>query len=177
MESAARNWLIAFLSLIVIVAGLGLYFQQKEEVSNKSQSAKPVTNGTAILSFSSENLSLSIGKTTILNIQIDSEDKVAAVELNLTYDPQIVTIIDIKPADFLTDSDVLLKTIDNKKGVSTLAFGSLKPLAGQGTIATITVRSKTKGETALDLTTSRVAVSGSSDDALKLGSKTTITVD
>ena len=62
------------------------------------------------------------------------------MQLEITYDPKVVTNVDIKPGTFLTQPFVLLKKIDQTNGTISYALGAnpnQKPPTGQGTVAII----------------------------------------
>jgi hypothetical protein len=69
------------------------------------------------------------------------KNKVTAVQLEITYDPKILTNVDIKPGAFFTNPTILLKKIDPIKGEITDVLGiglGQKAVSGNGTVATIT---------------------------------------
>jgi hypothetical protein len=76
-----------------------------------------------------------------LNVFVDSDtNKLTGSQLELTYDPKAVTIVDIVPGQFFQSPNVLLKKIDQTNGRITyaVATGLGQPgIAGKGTVATI----------------------------------------
>lgn len=67
-------------------------------------------------------------------------DKVNAVQLEFTYDPKAIMVIDIKPGPFFKEYQVLLKKIDSKNGRIYLSLAvPLKGngVSGQGLLASI----------------------------------------
>lgn len=180
MDSALKNWAIAILSVCLIAVGIGIYFSEKNEKTppvEKVVKTPSLRENTTSLSFALQSVSLPKGDTSNLNINIDSpKDTVTAVELNVTFDPKIVTIEDFTPLDFLENPDILLKKIDNKKGLATLAFGSLTPRSGKGILASLKVKGKSSGNINLDLSESQIATSLSSENILKDAGRASVTV-
>lgn len=76
------------------------------------------------------------------NITIDTGgDKITAAQLELTYDPKVLTNIKINPGTFIQNPVVLLKKVDPGNGRISLAIGihlGQTPPTGAGTLAVIT---------------------------------------
>jgi hypothetical protein len=105
--------------------------------------AKPTTSVPAYLqtelSFSTPVNTLNTYSTDVL---ISSgSNKTTAVQLEISYDPKVLTNVNIVPGSFFTTPVVLLKKIDTVNGRISYALGispSQKPTSGNGTVATIT---------------------------------------
>jgi len=111
----------------------------------------------ATLSYAQTKLSLSTPvKLTLNNYSSDvlistGNNKTTAVQLELTYDPKVLTNVDIKSGVFFTAPVVLLKKIDTVNGRISYALGinpSQKPTSGSGIVATISF-STVSGTTAM----------------------------
>ncbi len=80
-----------------------------------------------------------------VNVDVDSgRDNLTAVQLELSYDPQMLTDVVITSGSYFTNSTVLLNKIDTKNGKISYAIaippsGAVKQ--GQGTVATISFKS------------------------------------
>lgn len=78
----------------------------------------------------------------ITNIMITTErKKVTAVEIELTYDPKVLTKVDIKPGPFFPSPTVLVKKIDTVKGKISYILGiglGQDPVNGNGAVALLT---------------------------------------
>lgn len=72
-------------------------------------------------------------------------NKVTAVQLELSYDPNVLTNVDVKPGSFLKNPIVLIKKIDMQSGRISYALG-IPPggntTTGNGTVAVVTFMSK-----------------------------------
>ncbi len=92
--------------------------------------------------FSSPVSSIS-AKTYTTDVTIDTgNNKVTAVQLELSFDPKLITNVDIKPGSFFVNPTELLKKINNQEGsVSYAIAGGLltgnRSVKGQGVVATI----------------------------------------
>jgi hypothetical protein len=130
-----------------------------------------------ILSFGDPLIATSSTTTTLdysLPINISTgKNKVTAVQLEILYDPKILTNIAITSNSFFEKSIVLLNQIDTKTGRITYAFGI--PPTGQGvigknTVATLTfsAQAKPSEKTALIfLPKTKVTAEGIGESVLK----------
>jgi hypothetical protein len=92
------------------------------------------------LSFSTP-ISLGVNSYSSDVIIFSGSNKITAVQLEIAYDPKVLTNVDIKPGTFLTSPVVLLKKIDTVNGRVSYALGinpSQKPTSGSGTVAILT---------------------------------------
>ena len=74
------------------------------------------------------------------------KNKVTAVQLEMQYDPQVLTNVSITPSVFFKNPEILLSQIDVKTGRITYAFGvGLKDqgVTGEAVIATLSFEAKT----------------------------------
>jgi hypothetical protein len=152
--------LICVLALItVVLLGLALFIG----IPNKSGNAKPVPILRTTLSAltpiaSTANYTSDITLTT-------ERGKTTAVEIELKYDPKVLTNVDIQPGSFFTNPTVLSKTIDKVNGkVSYILATGLgqHPVNGNGTVAVLSFTPLTKSgiTTIALLPQSKVTVSG-----------------
>ena len=138
--------LIILCLLIIVVLGV-FFFSKKKDVSTTPPSstvAPTITqldNAHTTLTLVS-NPAATTSSSESVNLAIDTgENKVTAVQVELSYDPTVITNIDILPATFFENPIVLLKKVDTKNGKISYAIampptGAAK--TGQGTVATIT---------------------------------------
>lgn len=155
---------------------------------------KPTTTVTApkesieqtVLSFGEVSIATSSSVTNLnysLPINITTgNNKVTAVQLELQYDPQVLTNVVVTPDSFFANPEVLLNQIDAKTGRITYAFGiGLKEqgVVGHGVVATLTFEAK-KGideKTAiLFLPKTLVTAEGVSQSVLKTTNNAVFTV-
>lgn len=134
---------IAFLIVVTIVLlGLAVYTQ-------KITIPTPITQQPTSPSYAHTTLRLtppvntpSLPNTYSTDVSIATDgDKVTAAQLELSYDPKVLTNVQIKPGTFIQNPVVLLKKVDQVNGRVSLAIGiplGQAALAGTGTVATIT---------------------------------------
>ena len=134
---------VTFLILVTIfLVGLAVYTQKPGVLT-------PITQQSTTPSYAHTTLRLtppvntpSLPNTYSTDVNITTDvDKVTAAQLELSYDPKVLTNVQIKPGTFIQNPVVLLKKVDQANGRISLAIGI--PLGqpaptGTGTIATIT---------------------------------------
>lgn len=84
------------------------------------------------------------GYSLPINIET-GKNKVTAVQLELQYDPKVLTNVSVDPSLFFKNPDVLLNQIDAKTGRISYAFGiglTNQGVVGQGVVANITFEAK-----------------------------------
>lgn len=143
-------FLIFALFLITsVLLVMALYQPQAPKTTQTVVIKEPVAQtilslGTPVIATSS---SVSISNYSLpVNIQT-SKNKVTTVQLELQYDPEILTDVAVVPGAFFTNPDVLLNQIDIKTGRITYAFGvglNDRGVAGKGIVANLTFSTKTK---------------------------------
>lgn len=135
-------FLITFVLLMI-----ALYQPQPKPAPITTAPKEPVAQ--TILSFGNPEIATS-SSATILNysLPIDIQtfrNKVTAVQLELQYDPKMLTSVTVTPGSFFANPDILLNQIDTKTGRISYAFGAgLKNqgVIGKGTVANITFSAK-----------------------------------
>lgn len=186
----SKRTLILIGALIILTVGLvaiavfpskktGL---QKTGTTTSKQQVSPSENKKTTLFISPNPLVLS-STSGSLNVEIDSKNKVSAVQLEISYDPNVLTVNDISTpkGSFLENSIQLFKSIDKKNGRISYALGLPGAVAakeGTGIVATITftVNDRTKGETVLSLLPKTlVTAEGIDTSVLKSATGATIT--
>lgn len=117
-----------------------------------------------------------------LEINIDTkQNKVTAVQLEMSFDPKVLTKIEVKPGTFFSNPLILIKDIDYKNGRISYALGispAANPLSGKGVIAEIDFSANnatTAGQTQINLLPKTlVTASGVTASVLKQTTGTTI---
>jgi len=84
------------------------------------------------------NLERKIGETFVLEIKINASEKILGADIDLSYNPEILSFVKIAPADFFTNPQVLTNQNDPKKGLINFSIFSYPPQTGTATIATLT---------------------------------------
>ena len=108
---------------------------------------------TTTLSFSPNPLFLSSQSAQIVDVVVNSNgSKITGVQLELTYDPKVVTITDVsspKTDGFIKNPMQLVKKIDPESGKITFAIvvpPNQEGSVGVGKVATINLRANLKPE-------------------------------
>lgn len=160
------------LILVLILSAVGLIALS---LNNKPQSATtviPVSLAQSTLSLTSPRASSSGTLTSDVLINTNA-NKVMATQLELSYNPNDITIVDVNPGLFFKNPTELLKKIDADNGRITYALGvafGQKGISGRGVVATIAfTKLKTTGTTQIDfLDKSLVSGEGLTQSVLKL---------
>ena len=171
-------FLIFALFLITFVLLLVAFYQPQTSKTAPAVTAPKKLVAQAILSFGTPVIATS-SPTLIpehsLPVEISTGgNKVTAVQLELQYDPQVLTSVTVAPGPFFgTTSDVLLNQIDAETGRISYALSvglTAQGVTGRGIVATVTFSSKVKtpGKTAiLFLPKTLVTASGINESVLK----------
>jgi hypothetical protein len=135
------------LILVLIIVTVGLVWLSVYTVPG--QKTTPIAKTPTVLPFAKTTITLSSSPTAtftnpdvyVLDSMISTEDnKITAVQLELSYDPKALTKVDILPGTFFKDPVVLLKNIDEKNGRISYAIAikmGQQAVGGTGTIAQI----------------------------------------
>jgi hypothetical protein len=138
-----KKTLILIVLLVIVTIGLLVIALMPNLKTSAPVKPAPVSSVPAYLqtelAFSTPVNTLNTYSTDVL---ISSgSNKTTAVQLEISYDPKVLTNVDIVPGSFFTTPVVLLKKIDTVNGRISYALGispSQKPTSGNGTVATIT---------------------------------------
>lgn len=135
--------LIVLLLLISIPIGIGFFSLKPAEKTAPpiQQIPSPIVNAQTILAFSPSPYTISSSSGSLNATIATGENMVTAVQLEITYDPKVLSDVTIVPGTFFENPLQLLKHIDSAKGKITYAFGAAptaKAQKGSGTMAIIT---------------------------------------
>jgi hypothetical protein len=139
--------------LLFIAAKQPLYRQQDTTQQKKAQmSPYPINKAFSRLYLSPNPLYLgNKDNQGEINVLIDSgsgqkSNNVTAVQIEIAYDPNVLTNVDIVPGDFFPNPSQLIKNIDTNTGRITYALAitpAQTPVRGKGTVARLTFSKKT----------------------------------
>ena len=140
----AKKTFLLILVLALITIGL-LWFALLPKKQAPSQTAIPTPTPDpvqTVLTISSSISPLATPSSYKTDIVISTgQDKVTAVQLELAYDPKVLTNVDITPNGFFTDPIIKIKKIDPEVGRITFVLGvsasDENGVLGQGILATI----------------------------------------
>jgi hypothetical protein len=144
--------------------------------SRKANLPNLATEEPAKTDYAHTTLSLSepreSGNASEMDVNIDTQDNiVTGVQLELSYDPKVLTRVDIAPGEFMEDPVVIQKRVDATNGRISYVLGA--PLGkagikGQGPVAVITFTKTSDAETSLTfLPETLVTAEGHSQSVLK----------
>jgi hypothetical protein len=182
---------LALLTSLLLITGvllaLALTSSKKEPVAPEQQ--QPITTEPSpttpvaytVLSMQPNPVTVTNGQGSVdVMINTDQND-VTAVQLELQYDPKVLSNVKVIQSDLFENTVVLLNQTDTKNGRISYAMGippSQQPIKGTGKIATITFSARaTEGITSTELSfrpLSLVTAQGISTSVLKESTGTTI---
>lgn len=134
------------LILVVILAAIAILllsfaFKQKNALVQTPNNPTGVQASPAHTTLSLSSNPKLIGSSYTDDVTIDSgANIVTGVQLELTYDPKVLTAVDVTPGTFFENSNVLIKKIDTVNGRITYALGVAlgeKGKSGIGVIASL----------------------------------------
>lgn len=137
---------VAFVTFLIVVTvvllGLAVYTQKPSVPTPTVQQPTSPSYAHTTLKLTPPVNTPSLPNTYSTDVSIATGgDKVTAAQLELSYDPKVLTNVQIKPGTFIQNPVVLLKKVDEANGRISLAIGiplGQAALAGTGTVATIT---------------------------------------
>ena len=139
------------------------------------------TTGQTSLRFDPPSITTTNGGTFTVNVTMAGGNDIAAVPLQITYDPKSISVVKIDNGDFLTRDQqpvALVHRDDTNSG--TLVASAARPpgaagVSGSGSVFTITFMAKQKGNTVLSIT--RPGARNSQQQPISvLGSQMTVSV-
>lgn len=144
-----RRTLLLILVLIATVAGLLAL-----SLSNKPSQTTTIPTSVAQTTLALTAPIASTSGVLTSNILISTNgNKVGAVQIELSYDPQALGNVDIKAGSFIKNSMELLKKIDTDNGRISYALGvpfGQKEIQGSGILATLSfTKLQTSGTTSI----------------------------
>lgn len=186
-----RTLFLIFALFIITIALLLIALYQPQAPKTAPTAAVPkepvaqtiLSFGNPLIATSLSPLRQSADLNYSLPININTfKNKVTAVQLEMQYDPEILTNVTIVPGSFFANPDVLLNQIDVKTGRISYALGTGltgQAVAGKGIAANLTfsVKSRNTQQTAiLFLPKTLVAAQGINQTVLKTTANALFTV-
>ncbi|HSX40037.1 MAG TPA: cohesin domain-containing protein [Candidatus Saccharimonadales bacterium] len=149
MQSNSKNKLILIIlgGLLIILFVITFTLSSKKTtppVTTQNQ----VTNGDVKLTLSSAPSQLPDGSYALAAYLDAGKNLITIAQLELTFDPKVLSNVSIQPGPFFTNPNVLLKKVDETKGTVSFIVG-IKPgehgQSGSGKIAILTFHIKQPG--------------------------------
>jgi hypothetical protein len=155
------NYHKSLLLVAALVILTGILLVLSFAVKKSSSPAPAITKEETPVNFAQTKLAVSdsprVASTSgsyETDVNIDSgENKITGAELILTYDPKILSNVDIKTGSFLPSSTVISKQIDTAEGKITFIFGTAqgaKGVQGSGQLAVISFTKTGSGAAEID---------------------------
>lgn len=133
--------IVILLIVATILVVIAVQPTPKKQVVEIVPTSPPASVADTSLSLSPNPVQLSSGQSSV-DVLIDSgKNNVTAVQLEIAYDPKILTNVTVKSAAFLPSPVQLLNRNDENNGRISFAVGLAPmqdPVTGTGTVATIT---------------------------------------
>jgi len=185
-----RKTLFLIIGLIVVTIVLFIIaLRTGDQTKDQTMQIKPAIKlsptpfAFTTLTLSPNPVEVSPGKQGVVDVMIDTEsNEVTGVQLELVYDPLMVTNVKIAPTELVKNPLVLIDKNDPKTGRITYAFGPQPKqpnVKGVGSIATITftTRGKTGSQSYLTLLpTTLVTAQGIADSVLKTSNSAVVNI-
>jgi len=158
---------------------------QMNKAGSQDQTAEQLraANAHTVLSLVPNPVTVAPGQKGEVDVNIDaSTNKVTAVQLELTYDPTVLTNVKVTSGPLFPNPAVLINKNDTKTGRITYAFGITpngKTVQGTGSVATIsfTARNVSGKQSAITLLPETlVTAQGVASSVLKSATGTTVIV-
>jgi hypothetical protein len=145
--------LVAF--LILVTLGLVLLAVYSQTPPTPSVQRNPQASfAHTTLAISNATLVASPSSMYKVDVKIQSNDnKITAVQLEMSFDPNVLSNVDIQPGQFIQTPVILLKKVDQTQGRISFAEGvplGQKGLMGTGTVATITFTPISQTQTSIN---------------------------
>ena len=181
-EAALKGWSIAALSLSIMFLStfvLASYMvPAPAKQTTKATAQESEKELTTTLSVDPKESSVKEKTQETLSVNVNTgKDKIAALELHISFDPKLVKVESIAPGVFFEKASVIHKEIDNKAGTVVFVFGSIEPKNGSGEAATLRLTTLSTGIAKVNLSSeTEVAALGKTYNVVKEISGATLTV-
>ena len=166
--------LLLIITLALVTVGLVILAVMPKQPKNEPTPQTQITPNPiqTILTISSVPVPQATPSAYTTDVIINTgQSNVISVQLELSYDPTVLTKVDITPGSFFINPKVELKNIDEANGRITFALSSSdnQGVLGQGILAKISFKTlKKNGSTAIDfLPKTKVSAEGISESVLR----------
>jgi hypothetical protein len=175
-------FLVGICSYALLLYSRPLEGRKESTTKNKQQKTSKPSARTEI-TFTSSYLDIPSDTPAELLVLIDShENKVSNVQLEMKYNPNILTIISVRPVDFFPNPTILINDVDTKRGRIDFALSlpeNQPEIRGKGKLAVIsflkTAQASISGQTSIEFLP-KTTVRGRNDNASLLRGATGVTL-
>ena len=138
----SRKTLALISSLIIVLVALFVLSMSAPSQKTPTTTTQPTPTPVAqtVIRLTPNPVSLTQNQGTIEVTMDTAENEVTAVQLEILYDPAVLSNVSIQAGTFFTSPVPLLNTIDKNQGRISYALAitpAQAPLKGSGTVATI----------------------------------------
>lgn len=130
------------LFIIALRAGQQQQAPSAPQTTPMAQQPTPINPAHTVLALAPNPLTVAPGQQGKVDVTIDTSDNdVTAVQLELGYDPTLISNVKVTPGSLFQTPAVLINKDDPKAGRYTYAFGitpNSQTVKGQGIVATVT---------------------------------------
>lgn len=145
---------LIILTVILLVISLTIKRSSLPSFSNdEAKNMQDIAHTTVTISEDVEVASAAGTYQTNINIEPNG-NKVTGIQLDLSYDPKVITVTDIKPGPFFPNPTVLDKIIDTATGKVTLTVGTsfgTDAITTNGSVAILTFKKIGEGNVTVDV--------------------------
>lgn len=135
--------LVLAVALLVVISRQAISPPQGTKTTTTELTPTPAArNFTTLVASPSAGL-LTVGQEDGFVVIIDTDkNNIAAVQLEMIFNPGYLSVSKITPLDFFKDPTILLNEVDNKQGTISYALGTTEVRIGRGQLVKITVVGK-----------------------------------
>lgn len=161
---------VAAIGVLVFIFLLTKYYTSPTDSSNKNETNTPTTPEIEIPSVQTPSVVFEISRKIEqndsqriyeINLIPDQGQVILAVDIDINYDPDVITLTKIEPGDLFNSPIVFSKTVNQTEGKIFYATGTTNPAPkiSKSTVAILTFTVHNNGE-----------------DKISLGDKTTVSI-
>ena len=176
---------LVIVTVILFVIALRTSNQQTTQLPPTPMAQQPAPTSAAhtMLSLLPNPVNVAAGRQESVSVNIDTSDNaVTAVQLEIAYDPHVLSNLQVTPGQLFPNAVVLINKNNPQTGRMTYAFGiapNQPTIQGTGAVATITFTAKVGASGASQLAllpTTLVTARGIATSVLKSSSGTIINI-
>jgi hypothetical protein len=170
--------IVVVLVVMVMLAGVGAGVYLMQQSTEFREKAAPATT----MSFSTQTSSPEIGQVFNVHSVINTaENQVAGVQLNISFTPGMLELVEVTPADsFFEELGQLTPKIDNELGTLELVMWTMpntSPSQGTATVATLSFKALKAGTATVSYDDSSLVGAIQEDDKNVLVGTTPLTLN
>lgn len=175
---------LVLVTVILLIIAIQNGQQQTQKMKKEQVQVTPTVDvAHTLLTMSPDPVEVLSGRQGSVEVHIDTSDNaVTAIQLELLYDPTMLSNVKVTPGPLFTNSVVLINKNNAQTGRYTYAFGispSQKTISGTGVAATITFTARGvagKQSQIIMQPTSLVTARGVASSVLKSGTGATVVI-